>query len=358
MGLIRWVVFLCVFWMFMYSGSVLSQTVRLITIGPGDAFWSVYGHTALAIDDQVYAFGYFDFADDSLIQSFIANDMRYEMGISNIDDELYAAEYYQRQFTEQILDLPSNTVLGIRAVLNQHYLPENRAYPYDYFDNNCATKIRDLINRATEGALLKRASELSPYSYAELTLPAYHQSAMRFGLALGYGYQAYKDITDWQSMAFPVAMKHFFSTHMSDYVVQEYVLYDPPVDNWTWFKNHAFYLVLLCVLLIAWIIKPLRHGLVISWFWLASLVGCVLLLLWFVLPHPIADGNFNVLLTNPLLFLAVLRRPPRFSVGMLMIGQGLWLGFAFYWQAWYLMPLAFINLLFLRQRLNASRSLS
>ncbi|KAA3647524.1 MAG: hypothetical protein DWP95_02945, partial [Proteobacteria bacterium] len=86
---------------------------------------------------------------------------------------------------------------------------------------------------------------------------------------------------------------------------------------------------------------------VTMWFYLASFMGVVLLLLWFVLPHPIADGNFNVLLTNPLLFLAAHRQRPGLTVRFLMVCLLLWLGFAMYWQAWYLLPLAAIHLLFL-----------
>ena len=44
-----------------------AKNIRLITIGPGDEFWSVFGHTAIAIDDDVYGFGYFSFADEGLI---------------------------------------------------------------------------------------------------------------------------------------------------------------------------------------------------------------------------------------------------------------------------------------------------
>ncbi|MCX7544837.1 lipoprotein N-acyltransferase Lnb domain-containing protein [Marinicella gelatinilytica] len=330
-----------------FSAQVHSQTVRLITVGPGDAFWSVYGHTALAIDNQVYAFGYFDFAEDNLVKAFILNDMRYAMGVSNLSDELYQAEYEHRQFSEQILDISPLATSQLKQQLKQHYLPENRHYQYDYFYNNCATKIRDLINQVTDGKLYQRSQTLSPYSYADLTLPAYHQSTMRFGLALGYGYQAYQNISYWQTMAFPMAMDQFISQQMADLVTNESIIYQPPEESWRIIRDHAFFLMLLTGLLIGFCIKPLRGKVIIVWFYLASLIGVVILLLWWVLPHPIADGNFNVLLTNPLLFLAVKRRPAKLTVPILMVSHILWLGFACYWQAWYLVPLAAVHMLFL-----------
>jgi len=338
------------------STSAHSQTVRLITIGPGEAFWSVYGHTALAIDNEVYAFGYFDFAEDNLFKAFLLNDMNYAMGISDLNDELYWAEHSQRQFTEQVLDISPLAVQQLKQTLAQHYLPKNRHYQYDYFDNNCATKIRDLLNQATTSQLYQQSQGISPYSYADLTLPSYHQSAMRFGLAMGYGYRAYDKISYWQAMAFPQVIKDFFSHQMSKAVASEVVIYQPPTATWRVLKDHTFYLILLSVMVLGWMVKSLRQYVITAWFYLASLIGVVLFLLWFVLPHPIADGNFNVLLANPLLFLAVIRKPSQLIPLLLIASQSVWLVFAWYWQAWYLVPLMFVQVLFLGTQLRQARA--
>ncbi|KAA3649333.1 MAG: DUF4105 domain-containing protein, partial [Proteobacteria bacterium] len=262
MGLRQRVVKLSLLFCMCWTVTVNSQTVRLITIGPGEAFWSVYGHTALAIDNQVYAFGYFNFAEDNLFKAFLINDMRYAMGISDLSDELYWAESQRRQFTEQILAISPLAVQQLKQQLDYHYLPQNRHYAYDYFDNNCATKVRDFLNQATAGELFQQSQLKSPYSYADLTLPTYRQSAMRFGLALGYGYQAYQKLNYWQSMAFPMVIKDFMNQQMSDRVVNEAVLYQPPAESWQILKDHAFYLILLGGLLIAWFIKPIRNQVV------------------------------------------------------------------------------------------------
>lgn len=324
-----------------------SQTVRLITIGPGDAFWSVYGHTALAIDQQVYAFGYFDFSEENLFKAFLLNDMNYAMGISELSDELYWARHSERQFTEQVLDLPPAAVRQLKQQLDWHYLPENRRYQYDYFANNCATKVRDFLNQATEGALYQKAQILSPYSYADLTLPTHQQSAMRFGLAVGYGYQAYETISYWQAMAFPLVIEDFLRQHMTGWLAGESVLYQPPTGSWDLLYDHSFYLILLSILVLGWLIRPLRRHVINVWFCLAGFVGVVILVLWFVMPHPVADGNFNLLLFNPVLFLAVVLKRTQAVHLLLMVCLLLWLGFAGYWGAWYLLPLMMVQLLYL-----------
>ncbi len=338
----------------LYSTLSSATTVRLITIGPGDAFWSVYGHTALAIDDQVYGFGYFDFIDGSLVTSFIANDMQYKMGVSSFSDELYYAQKDNRRFTVQVLDLPPMAVNRLQQDLARHYLPKNRSYQYDYFDNNCSTIIRDYLNEATSGALYHRAQQISGHSYANLTMPSYHQSAMHLGLALGYGYGAYDSINDWQAMAFPLAFERFIHEHMSDFIITEKDIYIPSQDALPLFKNNAVYFGLLALLMMA-SIPVIRKGIICSWFWLMSAIGLVLTVMWLFSAHPIAAGNFNILLANPLLFLACFKTPRRYLFGFLLLSQLLWIIMATIWQAWYLLPLVLVNIIYLLVLHRSSR---
>lgn len=330
----------------LYAGLSSAATVRLITIGPGEAFWSVYGHTALAIDDQVYGFGYFDFIDGSLITSFIANDMQYKMGISTFADELYYAQQDNRRFSVQVLDLSPLAVSRLQQDLARHYLPVNRSYQYDYFVNNCSTKIRDYINDATDGLLYQRAQNISDQSYADLTMPAYHQSAMHLGLALGYGSESYHKVSDWQSMAFPLALEQFMAQHMSDIIVAESTLYAPAQDSYPWLKNNAVYLALIALLLLA-AIPVLRKVIICAWFCLFSVIGIVLIIMWLFSAHPIAANNFNILLANPLLFLACFKIAGRLLFVFLMISQILWLMLSVSLSACYLLPLAVINVIYL-----------
>ena len=113
-----------------------ATSVRLITIGPGDAFWSAFGHTAIAIDDAVYGFGYFSF-DDDLVSSFIRNQMEYDIGISDFNHEIYLAQQQNRDFSVIELNLSAADSKQLIDYLQWHILPENQSYSYDYFLNNC-----------------------------------------------------------------------------------------------------------------------------------------------------------------------------------------------------------------------------
>ena len=157
----------------------------LMTVEPGSEFWSVYGHTALVIDNQVYGFGVFSFEQEDFYQSFIRNEMTYMVGHTELSDEVYWAETDGRKLTLLPLNLSEEAQDDIMAYLRWHFKPENETYAYDYFLQNCATKIRDLLDRAMSGDL-KKISSAQSGSYFAQTFPVENQSLMTFGLALGF----------------------------------------------------------------------------------------------------------------------------------------------------------------------------
>ncbi len=316
---------------------VAAKTVRLITIGPGDAFWSAFGHSAIAIDDVVYGFGYFSFEDD-VIEEFIGNRMQYAIGVSDFNQELRLAEHYNRDFKVIELQLSATEVAEIEAYLEWHYLPENQTYHYDYFLNNCATKIRDVLNQQWGGTLNQVSQEPTGSSYFSATFPARHQGLMNLGLAVGFGWSAYTERNAWELMAFPVFMEQHLMAVMDDRLEPQQVIYTATEFDqfYSLMRSHwvlIFYVVVWSLLLS---LKSTQKLTAKSWFIWHSTVGLVLLFLWLMTPHEVADWNFNVLLFNPLALLLLFK--PKFKIWV-AIGWLLWLLLAVWVQAWYLAPL-------------------
>ncbi len=317
--------------------NLTASTVRLITIGPGDAFWSAFGHTALAIDDVVYGFGYFSF-DDDIVKSFLDNQMQYDLGLSDLNYEAQLARQQNRTFSVVELTLSTAEVKQLTDYLKWHNLPENQSYRYDYFLNNCATKIRDLLNLAPPDALQKVSQDSARASYIKQTFPAKHQGLMNLGLAVGYGWPAYVDRNDWELMAFPV----FLEQHVIEHGIPAasgppQVLFQSasssPVVSFLLTHWALLSYVMLWTLLLYWsysrsmAAKTLMVG--------HSIIGLILLGLWLLTPHFVADNNFNILLFIPLGFL-LLKWPSLkwlIHASLLMwLLCSLWLG------AWYLIP--------------------
>ncbi|HEY4393046.1 MAG TPA: DUF4105 domain-containing protein [Polyangia bacterium] len=147
-----------------------SLTVYVLTFGPGDHPFFKFGHDALWIHDgeagtdKVYNFGTFAFSP-RVIVDFLHGRMTYWLSVSTLPVTLASYERENRTIDVQELTLAPQAKRELRARLDLNARPENRDYKYDYFLDNCATRVRDAIDGAVGGAL--RASARAP---ARLTL--------------------------------------------------------------------------------------------------------------------------------------------------------------------------------------------
>ncbi len=315
-----------------------ASTVRLITIGPGDDFWSAFGHTAIAIDDEVYGFGYFSF-DDDLVGSFLRNQMQYDLGVSDLAYEARLAAQQNRTFSMLELQLEPAVKQQLIAYLKWHNLPENQTYPYDYFLQNCATKVRDLINQASVGHLQQATQTQLQSSYLDATFPAPQQGLMNLGLAIGYGWSAYTKRSAWELMAFPVTLEQQVLQQLPGLVTSspEVIYQAQPTPAWVAFwRSHWALITYVCLWTALLLWRRSRRTTAKGLLLLHSLIGWVLLALWLMTPHAVADHNFNVLLFMPLGFLLLKWAALKWLLYVCLL---LWLTFALWLGAWYLLPL-------------------
>ncbi len=339
-----------------------ATSVRLITIGPGDAFWSAFGHTAIAIDDVVYGFGYFSF-DDDIVSSFIRNRMQYDIGVSDFSYEIRLAQQQNRDFSVIELNFSAADSKQLSDYLQWYMLPENQSYSYDYFLNNCSTKVRDLLELAFGEAFKQRAQLIVegnlPNSYIDQTFPAKHQGLMNFGLALGYGWPAYTARNAWELMAFPVYFEQYLINEYSGELSPRQLIFQAKASNPVTSFLLSHWLLILYVsmwsLLLAF--KSSQQFMAKTWFVWHGLIGLMLLALWLLTPHMVADWNFNVLLMMPLgLLITKYNR----LIPVVALGWVCWFLVAIYLKAWYLIPLllpAFMALkIMLKTRLNTDKA--
>jgi len=324
--------------------AVQAKTVRLITIGPGDEFWSAFGHTALAIDQDVYGFGYFSFEQEGLIQAFIDNQMYYDLGLSDLNEEVQLARWQNRSFWVQELDLNDEQIRQLEDHLSWYIQPANLSYHYDYFDNNCSTKIRDLLDDVWQGALKQRFDQPTELNYFQLTVPAKQQSWMNLGIALGYGWEAYAPRTVWELMAFPEYFYAVMESSFQEHITTTALLYEQqPIGRWQHIiSTHGAILgIFLAGLLLLAIPRSRRP---VAWLLVTmqSLVGTVLLVFWLIGGYPQAAMNINLLLFAPWA-LAMVKWP---AMGrLLLLGYLCWAGLAMWLGAWYLTPFLVLHVL-------------
>jgi len=132
-------------------------TLKIAVAGPGDELYFWWGHIALVIEDAddgssyFFDYGLFSFEQKNFFYNFAFGRLLYSCGASYTQDNITFYRYRNRDVTLYTLDLSPEQRLKVRdfAVLNIQ--PENRDYYYHHFKDNCSTRIRDIIDIATNG---------------------------------------------------------------------------------------------------------------------------------------------------------------------------------------------------------------
>ena len=153
--------------------------VTVLTFSPGDHPFFKFGHSAILIHDPVppkdrrlrpwmdtvYNWGGFAFEDPAVIPKFFQGRFMYWLDIEPLGATIPAYQREGRAIYAQELDLTPAEKLDLEARLEENAKPENRKYKYDYYRDNCATRVRDEIDAVVAG----RVKEASIGKPARLT---------------------------------------------------------------------------------------------------------------------------------------------------------------------------------------------
>ncbi|MFW5904651.1 MAG: DUF4105 domain-containing protein, partial [bacterium] len=136
--------------------------VFLLTMGPGDEVWERFGHNALLIRDDLtgeataWNWGLFDFGAVDFIPRFLRGTMLYSMGPAPLEPFLESYRRANRSVYANELHLTPEEAEELDAFVRWNYRPENRQYRYDYFRDNCSTRLRDALDGILGGVLRQR----------------------------------------------------------------------------------------------------------------------------------------------------------------------------------------------------------
>jgi hypothetical protein len=129
--------------------------VSVLTMGPGDHPFFKFGHNALLVEGPglatVYNWGTFQFDSPALIPKFLRGRLKYWLSRSSLADTIEDYVSANRTIVAQELDLSPAQRLALKGFLDENARPQNREYLYDYFWDNCSTRVRDAIDRVVGG---------------------------------------------------------------------------------------------------------------------------------------------------------------------------------------------------------------
>lgn len=189
--------------------------VWLVTIGPGTAIWERFGHNALRVldtrtgYDASYNWGIFDFNQADFVPRFLRGEMLYMMAPFASEPMVEMYRSAGREVMLQELDLTPAQRLELRDFAERNALPGNREYYYDYFLDNCSTRVRDLLDRVLRGALFEQfGSAATGTSYRYHTRRLTQPDPMLFtGMDILLGTPGDRPITRWAEMFIPMTLR-------------------------------------------------------------------------------------------------------------------------------------------------------
>jgi uncharacterized membrane protein len=191
--------------------------VYLMTMGPGAAIYERFDHNAIWVRDSathtdlIYNYGTFEFPITTggmlgFVADFAMGRPRYWLGVdSSLSDVLQQYTYFHRDVDVQLLNLTPSQRADIATRLAVNALPANRTYVYDYFRDNCSTRVRDLLDAVLGGAL-RRATVGKP---AEGTLRFHtlrsitNDKLLFFGIDAALGPSVDRPLDQWGEMFLP-----------------------------------------------------------------------------------------------------------------------------------------------------------
>lgn len=300
--------------------------VALITYGPGETYWERFGHDAIQVRDTVsgesvnFNYGVFDFDESGFLLNFARGRMHYLMDAAptELDERFYVES--GRSVTRQPLALTPEQAAALRDFLVWNVQPQHARYDYDYYADNCTTRVRDALDRALGGILRKQLeNRAGGMTYRQQTARLMSaQPWLMLILDLGLGPYADQPLSAWQESFLPMVLQRELAqvkvddgTGGSRALTSEGSLLslnrlDVPPDHAPDLRMPlAVAGLALAILLVAsarrW---PLGLALLGTFYLVAAgIVGVLLLVLWTLTTHHSAWANTNLLLFNPLAFL-------------------------------------------------------
>ncbi len=298
--------------------------ISVLTVGPGANLNDAFGHNAFRINDRavgmdiVYGYGEYDFDTPNFYLKFAQGKLKYQMSKNEFSDFYNYYVYYNRTIEEQVLNLSQEEKQQLYAYLINNYKPENRKYLYDFFYDNCATRIRDVAETAIIGNLaFKVPQDFKPKTFRQLI---HDQTGLNnwgsFGIDLALGSVIDRKATPYEHMFLPKYIHAFFgdaTLNSTDTLVKKSSIVFKQSDKKS--TTHFLFsplmiLGLLSSLIIYITYSDYKKGVRSKWldvtlFTLTGIIGVLMLLLWFATDHTATANNYNLLWAFPLNLLVI-----------------------------------------------------
>ena len=294
-------------------------TVSILTCNPGTEVYSMYGHTAIRVTDPVqgidavFNYGVFSFETPNFLYRFAKGQTDYLMVGQKFRSFIPEYEEDKRSVYEQVLNLSPEGKIHLFQALLENAKPENREYRYNFFMDNCATRIRDMVEQNGEVKITFTDNHPTE-SYRDLIKHFHHSFRwIDLGIDLLVGKKAEQPVSAYGQMFLPeYLMDQFAKAEISvDGKPQPLVMETRTLVEFPNSKLHsdlpwpAFVFGLIFILVAVISIRAYFRKKKTDWldYWLLAITGIAGLIIgWFTLysEHPAMSPNYNLLWAFPL----------------------------------------------------------
>ncbi|MDQ2720814.1 MAG: DUF4105 domain-containing protein [Bacteroidota bacterium] len=312
--------------LFIFSAKTFAQQdschvrISILTATPGEELYSTFGHSALRVydtisnQDIVYNYGTFNFDEPDFYMKFIRGKLSFYLSTDNFENFKSDYEQDKRGITEQVLNLTCAESYNINRLLRANMMEHNRVYKYDFTFDNCTTRLRDLVEKATDstvhfGKALKGKASFRDLIYEYLNYNDKQWSKLGIDILLGSKLDLAMEPR--QVMFLPdYLMKTFDSSTIDSrpLVSHKNILIKPDYskivkDNLT----HPFFIFSCLFVLIAFLsfsnnllIQKFLFSLDGFLFFITGILGVLLIFMWFGTDHIMCKNNYNLLWAWPI----------------------------------------------------------
>lgn len=294
--------------------SVYSE-VSMVTVGPGENLYEVFGHSSIRIKDPVlrldlvYNYGIFDFTAPNFYTNFAKGKLIYKLVRYPFQDFVEGNKRDKRWIKEQVLQLNQGQCQQFFEFLENNARKENASYLYDPFFNNCATKLIDVSNTILKDSIILNTDYVSNKTLRQLMNDELHWNTWgSTGINIALGSLLDQKATPSQYMYLPdfvylALKKGNITVNGKDVpiVKKEHIILDfeEPKVSFSLISPVFIFSVLLCIGLFI-TFRDIKRKKRTKWldfllFFITGFTGVGIIFLWFFTDHATTPDNFNVL---------------------------------------------------------------
>jgi hypothetical protein len=324
--------FISSFLILIYFPRVFSQSANdtiayLLTCGPGTETYSIYGHSALRIvipekhTDIVYNWGVFDFNTKNFAWKFAKGRLDYMLIAESLKGFLQGYFFEQRFVYSQKINIDPAETRKLVLLINENLKPENIKYRYDFFYDDCSTRIRDLLEKSVGEKLKYPPAESGKIPTFREMVGKYQNPYpwLKFGVDLLMGSTTDKKAVFRDRMFLPIDMKDELSEtfiHRSGKMIP--LLQNPEVllDFNTHVIKQKFFtappavftLVIILILILTARVKSTKviRLIDIIIYSVFSILSVMMVFFNFFTDHQQLKWNLNIIWLNPFILLCLI----------------------------------------------------